>query len=267
MIRIENLSRSFGEVLAVDGLSFEVAPGEVFALLGPNGAGKTTTIKMILSMLRQDDGKIYFEGKEISPEENGYKSKIGYVPESCAIYENLSGSEYLKFIGNLHHLPPDEMEHKADQLLNVVELGEVSDKLIREYSKGMKQKILIISAMIHDPDLIILDEPFSGLDANAVSVFKELIRQQAKQGKAFIFCSHILEIVEQLVSRVLIIKEGKSLAAGTPEEIIGQTGHDSLGRAFNVLTGARDIDAVAGDIVGIIGNSNEKKQNDQQTKG
>jgi ABC-2 type transport system ATP-binding protein len=253
MVRIQNLSRSFGLIKAVDDLSFEVKGGEIFALLGPNGAGKTTTIKIILGMLRPDSGTVWFDGHEVSPQENGYKARTGYVPENCALYETLSGREYLEFVGNLHHLSPESVRRKSDRLLELLEIGDASTKLIREYSKGMKQKILIISALLHDPDLIILDEPFSGLDANAVSVFREVFREQARQGKSIIFCSHILEVVERLVSRILIIKDGKNLASGSPDEIIRQTGHTSLDRAFNDLTGARDIDTRARDIVDAIG--------------
>jgi ABC-2 type transport system ATP-binding protein len=253
MVRIENLSRSFGDIKAVDDLSFEVRPGEIFALLGPNGAGKTTTIKIILGMLKADSGGVWFDGRQVSPNENGYKARTGYVPESSALYETLSGREFLEFIGHLHHLPPDEVRRKSDQLMDLLEMSDAAAKLIREYSKGMKQKILIVSALMHNPDLIILDEPFSGLDANAVSVFREVFREQARQGKAIIFCSHILEIVERLVDRILIIKEGKSLVSGTPDEIIHQTGHSSLDRAFNELTGARDIDTRARDIIDAIG--------------
>lgn len=255
MVRIEKLSRSFGNLRAVDNLSFEVRSGEIFALLGPNGAGKTTTIKMILGMLRPDDGAVHFNGTPISPDDNSFLAHIGYVPESCALYENLTGSEYLELIGNLHHLPPEEVRSKTEKLLEILELGDVASQLIREYSKGMKQKILIISALLHDPRLIILDEPFSGLDANAVSVFKEIFREQARHGKSIVFCSHILEVVERLVDRILIIKDGKTLVSGTPEEIIDKTGHKNLGRAFNELTGARDIDAQARDIINIIGNN------------
>ncbi|MBU0984147.1 MAG: ABC transporter ATP-binding protein, partial [candidate division Zixibacteria bacterium] len=242
MLQVSHVSRSFGSVKAVEDLSFTVRAGEVFALLGPNGAGKTTTIKMILSMLKPDAGSILFEGQEISSEENGYKARIGYVPESCALYESLNGPEFLEFIGHLHHLPPADVARKAGQLLAAVGLAKAERQLIKEYSKGMKQKLLIISALMHDPDLIILDEPFSGLDANAVSVFKELIREEARKGKAVVFCSHILEVVERLVHRIVIMKDGRRLASGSPDDILAQTQHKTLDRAFNELTGAVDTD-------------------------
>lgn len=262
MIKIQELSRSFGTIKAVDNLSFKVGAGDVFALLGPNGAGKTTTIKMILGMLKPDEGRLIFDGKPIVQDDNKYKSRIGYVPESCALYDNLSGREYLAFISNLHHLPSNEANRKGNLLLEAVGLTESADKLIREYSKGMKQKILMISAFIHDPDLIVLDEPFSGLDANAVLVFRELIYEQARLGKAIIFCSHILEVVERIVHQALVIKDGKQLAYGTPSEIISLTSHDTLSRAFNELTGSRDVSEQARSITGIIQNSNSGTSNE-----
>jgi ABC-2 type transport system ATP-binding protein len=256
MVRVENLSRSFGDVKAVDSLSFEVNAGEIFALLGPNGAGKTTTIKMILGMLKPDSGAVYFSGAEITPDDIAYKARTGYVPESGAMYETLSGREYLEFIGNLHHIPEEVIRSKSDRLFALLDLTDAAEKLIREYSKGMKQKMLIISALLHDPDLIILDEPFSGIDANAVSVFREVFREEARQGKAIIFCSHILEIVERMVDRILIIKDARQLITGTPDEIVAGTGLDSLEHAFNELTGARDIESRAKDIIRAIGKPN-----------
>jgi ABC-2 type transport system ATP-binding protein len=264
MIAVHDLTRNFGKLKAVDNLSFEAKAGEIFALLGPNGAGKTTTIKMILGMLKPDRGTIMFDGSEVWIESNEYKARVGYVPESCALYENLKGYEYLEFVGNLHHIPADIIREKSETLLRLFELDKDSSRLIREYSKGMKQKILIISAIMHDPDLIILDEPFSGLDANAVSVFKEIFREQANQGKAIIFCSHVLDVVERLVDRALIIKNGKKLVAGTPEEIMRQSGHESLDKAFNKLTGATDIDTRAREIIQAIGNSKEDKSDEKQ---
>jgi len=241
LIRINELCKSFGVVKAVDRLSFEVNQGEIFGLLGPNGAGKTTTIKMILGMLKADSGEVYFEGGPIGPDDQSYKNHIGYVPESGALYETLTGREYLEFVGNLYHMPDNVVRHKVKQLLEILDLDQAADQAIREYSKGMKQKLLISSALIHEPRLVILDEPFSGLDANTVSVFKELFREYVNGGRAIIFCSHILEVVERLVSRVMIIREGQCLVDGTPDEIIKQTGQTSLDRAFNTLTGAGDI--------------------------
>lgn len=263
MIKAESLVRTFGSQTAVDNLSFEVRSGEIFALLGPNGAGKTTTIKLILGMLKPDSGSITFDGAPVTTTDHTFKHRVGYVPENCALYDTLTGREFLEFVGHLHHLPKDTAQAKADQLLEALDLKQSANKLIRSYSKGMRQKILIVSAMLHDPDLIILDEPFSGLDANAVSVFKEILHEAARHGKALIFCSHILEVVERLVDRILIIKDGKELVTGTPEEIISRTGFATLDKAFNQHTGAGDIDERARHIVDIIG-ERHKGQNDNE---
>lgn len=253
MLKVSNLSRSFEKIKAVNDLSFEIDGGEVFALLGPNGSGKTTTIKMILGMLKPDNGKIQFLNQTIEPSMTEYKRNIGYVPEQAVVYENLSGLEYVTFVGNLYNLPDDELKGKAAKLFNLLEMSSnAKNQLIREYSKGMKQKLLLITSMIHNPKLFIFDEPFSGLDANSVSVYKEIIKEQVASGKSVLFCSHILDVVEKIATKILIIKKGKELVAGTPDEIISQTKFDSLDRAFNELTGQDDIDSKAKEIVDII---------------
>lgn len=253
MIEVQRISRCFGAKRAVDDLCFTVNRGEIFALLGPNGAGKTTTIKMILGLLRPDSGAIIYNGTPVIFGDTQVKTRIGYVPEDCALYENLTAREYLEFIGNLHHLDPELLRPRLISLLQLMELDTRANDLIRDFSKGMKQKVLILSSLLHDPEVVILDEPFSGLDANSTSVFKEMIRQLAQRGKTVIFCSHVLEVVEQLVDRILIIDQGRQLITGTPAEIISRTGHNSLARAFNELTGAPDIDLRAKDIIDAIG--------------
>ncbi len=252
MLKVSNLSRSFEKIKAVNDLSFEIDEGEVFALLGPNGSGKTTTIKMILGMLKPDNGKIQFLNQIIEPSMTDYKRNIGYVPEQAVVYENLTGLEYVIFLGNLYNIPDDELKDKAIKLFNLLEMGSSKEQLIREYSKGMKQKLLLITSMIHDPKLLIFDEPFSGLDANSVSVYKEIIKEQVVSGKSVLFCSHILDVVEKIASKILIIKDGHELIYGTPNEIISQTKFDSLERAFNELTGQEDVDSKAKEIVDII---------------
>ncbi len=252
MISVKDLTRRFGVTTAVDTLSFVVQPGEIFALLGPNGAGKTTTIRMILGMLKPDDGEILFDDNPVSFGDVAYKNRIGYVPETSHLYENLKGEEYIRFIGNLYHLDEKRVMKTAKQMMSLLELKPEASQIIREYSKGMRQKLMIITAILHNPDVIIMDEPFSGLDANTVSVLKEFLRAQARQGKAIIFCSHVLEVVERLVDRMLIISNGRELASGTPAEILKQTGADTLDRAFNFLTGAENVADRASEIARII---------------
>ncbi len=256
MLKVNHISRSFEKVKAVNDLSFEIQEGEVFALLGPNGSGKTTTIKMILGMLKPDNGEIYFLNQKIEPQMTDYKREIGYVPEQAVVYENLTGIEYVTFVGNLYNLPAEELKVKASKLFSLLEMGNAKEQLIREYSKGMKQKLLLITSMIHNPKLLIFDEPFSGLDANSVSVYKEIIKEQVASGKSVLFCSHILEVVEKIATKIMIIKNGTELVSGTTNEIISQTKFDTLDRAFNELTGQEDIDSKAKQIVGIISDNN-----------
>jgi len=249
MLSVEKISKSFGQIEAVRDLSFTVPPGEVFGLLGPNGAGKTTTIKMIIGMLDPNSGNIHVNGYNVAEHPLEVKKRVGYVPENCALYENLTAREYLELVGNLHHLPPDRIAMQIERLMSTLDLADAIDRRMTGYSKGMKQKILLTSALLHNPELIIMDEPFSGLDSNSAAVFKQLIGQLVTGGKTVIFSSHVLEVVEKLCKRLLIIHEGEKLAGGTIEEILAQAGEASLVGAFSRLTGVTDIADRAADIL------------------
>jgi ABC-2 type transport system ATP-binding protein len=249
MLTVEKLSKCFGKIEAVKNLSFSVSHGEVFGLLGPNGAGKTTTIKMIIGMLDPNSGNVCVNGRSIAEQPLEVKRRIGYVPENCALYENLTAREYLELVGNLHHLPPDRIANQIERLMTTLDLADAIDRRMTGYSKGMKQKVLLISALLHNPDLIIMDEPFSGLDSNSAAVFKQLIGQLVAGGKTVIFSSHVLEVVEKLCKRLLIIHEGEKLAEGTIEEVLAQAGETSLDKAFSKLTGVTDIADRAADIL------------------
>ncbi len=249
MLRVAELTKYFGSIQAVNNLSFEVSAGEVFGLLGPNGAGKTTTIKMIIGILEPTDGKVEVCGLNVGSEPLEVKKKIGYVPENAALYENLSAREYLELIGNLHHLPKDRISNQIERLMRTLDLSDAIDRRMTGYSKGMKQKVLLTSALMHNPDLIIMDEPFSGLDSNSAAIFKRLIQQLAAGGKTVIFSSHVLEVVERLCGRLLIINHGTKLACGTVNEVLAQAGELSLEKAFSKLTGVTDIEDRAADIM------------------
>jgi ABC-2 type transport system ATP-binding protein len=245
VITITELSKNFGSLKAVDRLSFQVNGGEVFGLLGPNGAGKSTTVKMMVGMLSPSEGEIEINGQSVKSDINRIKADLGYVPENCALYENLTGREHLEMVCNLHHFPLEKIEPQATKLIELFELKDSADKRIAGYSKGMKQRLLLAGAIIHNPSVLILDEPLSGLDANAQSLIRELISEFARSGKTVIFCSHTLEVVERLCDRLIIIDHGKKLTEGTPAEILAQVGVATLGEAFNQLTGATDIDSQA----------------------
>ncbi len=256
MIKVTELSKSFGSLRAVDQLSFSIPDGEVFGLLGPNGAGKSTTVKMMVGMLTPSQGEIEINGMSVRTEINRIKTDLGYVPENCALYENLTGREHLEMVCNLHHFPLEKIEPQAKKLIDLMELTDAADKRIAGYSKGMKQRLLLAGAIIHNPSILILDEPLSGLDANAQSLIRELIREFARSGKTVIFCSHVLEVVERICDRLIIIDRGKKLTEGTPAEIMTQVGVSSLGVAFNQLTGATDIDSQAKGILRAIEDQN-----------
>ncbi len=254
MIRVTNLQKQFGKLKAVDDISFQINEGEIFGLLGPNGAGKTTTVKMIVGMLKPDDGHIEINGIDALAHPLQAKSDLGYVPESSALYENLTGREHLEMVCNLHHIASERIDSQVARLLEAIELKDSADKRIAGYSKGMKQRLLLAGAIIHNPRLLILDEPMSGLDANVQSVIRQLIKDFVREKRIVIFCSHILEVVERLCDRLMIIHQGKKLVEGTSEQIISHIGADSLSAAFNQLTGATDIDSQARDILDAIEN-------------
>ena len=254
VIKINNLFKRYGEQVAVDKLSFEINKGEIFGLLGPNGAGKTTTVKMIVGMLKPDSGTIEVNGVNAVTDSLNVKSDLGYVPETSALYENLSGREHLEMVCNLHHLPAGKIDAQVERLLEAIELKDSAEKRISGYSKGMRQRLLLAGAIIHNPHVLILDEPMSGLDANAQSVIRQLIKEFAHDNRIVIFCSHILEIAERLCDRLLIIDKGEKLAEGAPAEITSNLEADSLSTAFNRLTGANDIDSQARGILDAIEN-------------
>jgi ABC-2 type transport system ATP-binding protein len=249
MLNVHRLTKYFSELKAVDSLSFSVNEGEVFGLLGPNGAGKTTTIKMIIGMLDPSDGEIRVNGQNVSESPIEIKKRIGYVPEDCSLYENLTAREYLDLVGNLHHLSQERIRSQIDRLMKSLDLEDAIDRRMTGYSKGMKQKILLVSALLHNPALIIMDEPFTGLDSNTAAVFKQLIGQLVRGGKTVIFSSHVLEVVEKLCGRLLIIHEGRKLAEGTVDEVNAQAGEKTLVKAFSRLTGVTDVESRAADIL------------------
>ena len=192
MIETDNLRRSYGSKEALHGLTLRVAPGELLGFLGPNGAGKSTTVKILTGMIKPDGGRAIVAGFDVVREPLAAKQRIGYVPESAALYESLSAREYLDLIASLHHLPGEATRARIEELLDRFELSAAIDQRLSEFSKGMKQKVLIVSALMHRPDVLFLDEPLTGLDANAALVVKELLRGLAAQGRTIFFCSHVL---------------------------------------------------------------------------
>jgi len=249
MIRTEKLSRNYGSKRALIDLDLEVHPGEILGFLGPNGAGKSTTVKILTGLVRQDSGHATVAGFDTWTQPLEVKKRIGYVPEQPALYDSLTAAEYLEMVGCLYHLEPAASRTRREELLQLFGLHGDQHQRIKEFSKGMRQKVVIAAALLHKPEVLILDEPFDGLDANMALVMKELLRQLASQGKTILFSSHILEVVERICTRIAIINQGRFVIGGTPAEICRETGTTSLDQAFNTLTGTRDVGAVTADII------------------
>jgi ABC-2 type transport system ATP-binding protein len=249
MIRTEKLSRRYGDNPALVDLSLSVDPGEILGFLGPNGAGKSTTVKILTGMIRPDAGRAFVAGFNIVDQPIEAKKRLGYVPETGALYDSLSADEYLELIGCLYHLDPKTARTRCDELLDLFGLTKARGERMSEFSKGMKQKVVIAAALLHKPDVLFLDEPLDGLDANAAMIVKELLKRLAAQGKTILFCSHILEVVERICTRIVIINNGRQIAEGSSAAIAQATGATSLEDAFSRLTGVRDVGQVTSEFL------------------
>ncbi len=219
MVKVTNLVKSFGPVVAVNDISFEVKPGEIFGLLGPNGAGKTTTVKLLLGLLEPDQGEIEVFGLHPEKDEIRIKQNIGYVSEEPLIYKSMTPRMLFDFITSLRNLDPIETTEKLRYYLESLEALEYYEKLVATLSRGNKQKMQVIASLIHEPDLLILDEPLTGLDAKSAKVVKEIIELHTERGGSVIFSTHILEVAEEICDRISIIDRGKLIATGTVEEL------------------------------------------------
>lgn len=224
-LTISNVSKQFGATRAVVDLSFEVRPGEIFAILGPNGAGKTTTIRMVLDILRPDSGKIDVLGGPIN---QAAKDRIGYLPEERGLYKNLTVIDCLAYLGRLKGMKATDARRRAEELINRVELGESIDKKVSQLSRGMQQKAQFAATIIHDPDLIIIDEPFSGLDPVNTLLIKELIYEMKQQGKTIIMSTHMMHQVEAMAGRMLMLNKGRRVLYGPVEDIRQQYADHAL---------------------------------------
>ena len=244
-IEVSSLTKKYGDTVAVDNVSFQVRRGEIIGYLGPNGAGKSTTVKMLTGILAPTSGRISIDGLDLVEHSLSIKQRIGYVPESGGLYESLTGFEFLQLAGRLYHLEEEVITHKAREFFRLFDLEAAMDQRLSGYSKGMKQKVLISSALIHNPDLIFFDEPLSGLDANSMLIFKELVRHLAEQGKTIFYCSHVLDVVERLCKRVIIIHQGRIVADAQVDQLKVVTAQKSLEEVFQKLTDAAEVSAVA----------------------
>jgi ABC-2 type transport system ATP-binding protein len=252
VLELKNLYRSFRTIPAVEDVSFKVGPGEIVGFLGPNGAGKSTTVKIITGMLRPNEGHVLFEGKDIAKDMVAFRSILGYVPEEAHLYSYLSGLEYLQLVGRLRGLSEPLIEAKATGLLRLLNLESWQYSPISSYSKGMRQRVLIAAALLHDPKLLIFDEPLSGLDVVSARLFKDLLELLAAQGKAILYISHVLEVVEQVCNRVIVIAKGRILADARPTDLANLMNLPNLESVFAQLVQQQDTRSIAEQIVEVM---------------
>lgn len=252
ILEITDLKKNYGPKSVLNGVSLQVKKGEIIGYIGPNGAGKSTTVKIILGIEDDYFGEIKIFGHDISDGNIEYKRKIGYVPEIAEVYDNLTGQEYLTFIGELYGLDLDLADYKAKSLMELFGIGEVYYSRIASYSKGMRQKLLIISSLLHNPELLFFDEPINGLDANSVMIFKEIMTQLSEQGKTIFYSSHIMDVVEKISSRIILLHDGKIAADGTFEELKQQNTKGSLEQIFNQLTGFNEHKELGARFVSVV---------------
>lgn len=229
MLKIEHLTKIYGDKKAVDDLSLHIASGEIFGFIGHNGAGKTTTLKSVVGILKFDDGNVYVDGKSIVDDPLGCKSVLAYIPDNPDLYEYMSGVKYLNFVADVFGVSESERSERIARYADAFELTADLAQPISAYSHGMKQKLAIISALIHSPKLIVMDEPFVGLDPKAAHLLKGFMREHCDGGGAIFFSTHVLEVAEKLCDKVAIIKAGKLIRAGTMEQVVGD---ESLEQAF-----------------------------------
>jgi len=239
LIQIRNLSKSYGQKQVLKNLSLDIYPGQVIGYIGPNGAGKSTTVKILTGLIPDFEGEVIVNGLNMATDQMEIKKLFGYVPENAEIYDVLTPMEYLDFIGKLYGMEEAALHDRARKLLSAFGLSVNVDDRMDTFSKGMKQKVLLIAGIIHNPKIIILDEPLSGLDANAVIMIKELIIRLSKEGKTIFYCSHMMDVVEKVSDRILLINKGEIIADGTFESL-KQNHSDTLERIFSKLTGRED---------------------------
>jgi ABC-2 type transport system ATP-binding protein len=249
MLEGRGLTKYYSAIPAVRDLSFQLRPGGVLGLLGPNGSGKSTTVSILAGLLEPSGGSVRHNGRDIRDDPIAYKSRIGYVPEEAVLYTYLTGPEYLSLVGNLRGLPPRRLRDRIDGFLNLFGLQDDGHAPMSAYSKGMRQKILIAAALLHDPEIVILDEPNSGLDVTTTLVLRSLVQTLAAEGRMIVYSSHVLEAVERAATDVLILHDGRIVAHDSVDRLRGLMELPSLEQVFRTLVIETDIDGVARDLV------------------
>jgi ABC-2 type transport system ATP-binding protein len=249
VISIQKLTKRFGSQIAVDELSFDIPGGQIVGFLGPNGAGKSTTLKMLTGMIEPTSGTATICGFDLRRDPIEVKRHVGFVPESGAVFESLTGLEYLEMVAALYGIAQEPARARIRQFISFFDLSfeTLTDKLLGAYSKGMRRKVVITAALLHNPAVVFFDEPLDGLDANAAVGFKALIQTLTREGKTIVYSSHILDVVERVCDRVVIIDKGKLLVDGKPDELVAAQNSGTLERLFTQLTGGTELERRAED--------------------
>jgi ABC-2 type transport system ATP-binding protein len=252
VLQLQNLSKIYRGIPAIENVNLAIGRGEIVGYLGPNGAGKSTTVKIITGVLRPSEGRVLFEGKDIRDDMVHFRRVLGYVPEEAQLYTYLSGMEYLQLVGRLRGMGEKLIELKANRLLKILSLASWRHSPISIYSKGMKQRVLIAAALMHDPRLLIFDEPLSGLDVVSSRLFKDLLQGLAAEGKAILYISHVLEVVEQVCDRVVVIGKGRILADARPSDLAKLMKLPNLEGVFAQLVQQEDTSASAAQLIDVM---------------
>lgn len=252
ILSLKDIELVLGTKEVLKGINLDVFQGDIIGYIGPNGAGKSTTIKLLLGLIEDYKGEASMFGQDIKKAGEHYKARVGYVPESADMYDQLTACEYLTFIGGLYGIEQKASEEKALLMLEQFDMADVFHQKIEGYSKGMRQKVLLISSLLHNPDVLFLDEPLNGLDANSVIIIKEILRKLAEKGKTIFYSSHIMEVVENISNRIVLLANGKILADGTFAELKEASKQGSLEAIFNELTGFETHEETADQFLDIV---------------
>lgn len=247
IITIRNLCKTYGSKQVLNNINLDVFPGQIIGYIGPNGAGKSTTVKILTSIIQDYEGEILVDGLSLRDNLMQVKTRTGYIPELAELYDLLTPREYLSFVGKLYHLSDEVIAERAASMLRSFGLEANIDQRMDSFSKGMRQKVLLTSGLLHNPDIVILDEPLSGLDANAVIMVKELLQVLKREGKTIFYCSHMMDVVEKVSDKIVLINQGNIIANGTVEELRAGS-QDSLEQIFSKLTSSQNMGEQASSI-------------------
>lgn len=253
IISLKNVYKNYGDKKVLKGINMDIFPGQVIGYIGPNGAGKSTTVKILCGLISDYDGEVTIDGINLKEDPIAVKNKVGYVPELAELYDVLTPVEFLVFMSELYNMEEAVAKERITKMLTAFGLEPNMHQRMDTFSKGMRQKVLITSGLLHNPDIIILDEPLSGLDANSVIIVKELISKLAKDGKTIFYCSHMMDVVEKVSDRIVLINEGTVIADGSFEELQQQQGNQSLESIFAHMTSKNSLSDAADDLMNAFG--------------